>query len=167
MIRLVMVEPLQTYSTERAQLDCSMIVNNIQILSINSQTVKFEIQCSHYYDIDLSKNIIYSNNKEQGKLSPYTIISNVMNFTDCLFNENWDQTSQRIDFITSQNMRVKDVITYCLEMGVSAKDPPSYFLTRLLADECLLYNMNADIQSQYPWIYQPFNDALVFLTNGR
>ena len=32
MIRLVMVEPLQTYSTERAQLDCSMIVNNIQIL---------------------------------------------------------------------------------------------------------------------------------------
>lgn len=162
-IKLKMIEPLQTYNTEQVELDITMIVNDIKILSIDQQLVKFEVQCTHVHDMELSKNIIYSNNKEQGQISPYKVISDVVNQTDCYLDEDYVDTSQRIDFITSQSMMVKDVIRYCLEKGVSHKDPPTYFFTRLLDQDCVLFNMFSD----YHWMNQVCNDPLVFLTNGN
>lgn len=49
-----------------------------------------------------------------------------------LFDTQYVDTSNRIDFISSQTMNAMDIIDYCLRMGVSEKDPPSYFLTRIL-----------------------------------
>lgn len=155
-----MFEQLQIYETERVELNLTMIINDIKIISIDKQLVEFEVQCTHTNDIELSKNIIYSNNKEQGQISPYKVITDVVNQTDCYLDEDYVDTSQRIDFITSQSMTVKDVIKYCLEKGVSHKDPPTYFFTRLLDQKCILFNMF----SNYSWMNQVCNDPLVFLT---
>lgn len=162
-VRLLMVEPKQTYNEEEITLDCSLIVNDIKIISINQQFATFEIYCTYVTDIELSKNIMYSNNKEQGKISPYTIIEDVVSQLNCEFDYNYVDTSQRIDFITSQNMTVKHIIDYCLEMGVSKKDPPTYFLTRILDNTCMLFNQ----YSTNDYILDICNDNLVFLTEGN
>lgn len=49
-----------------------------------------------------------------------------------MFDNNYVDTSKTIDLITSQTMNAKDIIDYCLRQGVSEKDPPTYFITRLL-----------------------------------
>jgi len=157
-----MVEPKQSYNNEEITLECDLIVNNIKILSINQQFAKFEVECVYTTAIELSKNIMYSNNKEQGQISPYKIIGDVLNRVDCSFDNNYTDTSQRIDLITSQNTRIKNIIDYCLELGVSKNDPPTYFLTRILDNVCMLYNQ----LSTNDYIIDICNDNLVFLTEG-
>lgn len=62
------------------------------------------------------------------------------------FDSEYIDTSQRIDFISSQNMNAMDIIDYCLRMGVSEKDPPTYFLTRFSDNKSMLFNMKSQSQ---------------------
>ena len=96
----------------------------------------------HINFINLKKNITYATNKENGPISPYKIISDVVTKSGCDFDNNYVDTSQRINFITAQNMNVNDTIEYCLDLGVSKKDPPMYFMTRLRDNKCMLMNLS-------------------------
>ena len=98
----------------------------------------------------MKKNITYATNKENGPVSPYKIISDVVTKSGCDFDNNYLDTSQRIDFITAQNMNVNETIQYCLNLGVSEKDAPMYFMTKLLTNKCALMNLSAPFEYLLP-----------------
>lgn len=130
-----LVEPVQADKSEPTTLVKTFIVNNIRQDTQNREYISYEIEGQDLHMSDLIKNVNYSNDKTQGKLSPYKIISDIANRIGYTFDDEYVDTSKKIDLITSQTMNAMDIIDYCLRMGVSEKDPPTYFITRLL-DSC-------------------------------
>lgn len=134
-------EPQQYKNIPQNILKSSYLINNIQIELINENHALLSLEGTHINFINLKKNISYATNKEIGPVSPYKIISDVVTKSGCDFDNNYVDTSQRINFITAQNMNVNETIQYCLNLGISEKDPPMYFITRILDNKCMLYNL--------------------------
>lgn len=127
-----LIEPMHIDAKESTKLIKTFIINNIKQNTQNREYIMYEIEGQDLHITDLIKNVNYSNDKTQGKLSPYNIIADIANRIGYIFDTYFVDTSKRIDLITSQTMNAMDIIDYCLRMGVSEKDPPTYFITRLL-----------------------------------
>ena len=143
-LNINIVQPKKEFEQETIQLGGQFIINDMKILSQEREVITYEFIGTHINSLKLIKNINYANNKEQGKLSPYQIISNILNLVDYPLLSEFKDTSQKIDFISSQSMSIKDMINYCLHMGVSEYDPPTYFIHRLLDNKAILFNQLLD-----------------------
>lgn len=158
---ITLVQPQKEFESESVQLPGKFIINDLKILSQTREIISYEFIGTHVNSTKLIKNINYANNKEQGKLSPYQIISNILTLINYPLVPDFVDTTQKIDFISSQSMSVKDMINYCLHMGVSEFDPPTYFLHRLLDNKAVLLNQKTDLnimKNDYNLGLQVFTD---------
>jgi hypothetical protein len=136
------------------------IVNNVKLVSKNEEMNTYEFNGILNNNLTLIKNFNYATNKETGPVSPYRIISDILNAANYPLNRNYTDTSQKIDFITSQNMTIEDSIRYCLNLGVSKNDPPTYFVHNLIKNEAQLINQCSRLET----IYNPYNNKLGIYT---
>lgn len=73
--------------------------------------------------LKLLKNVNYSTNKETltGQESPYKIIKDINGIIGNSFDQQYVDTTRRIDFISSQNSSALEIINYCLKMRSRCK----------------------------------------------
>lgn len=160
-LELIMIQPKKDFEEKSFELSCKFILNDMKILDQSRDTISYNFIGTHINSIQLIKNINYANNKEQGKISPYQIIFNLLNLLNYPANNNYIDTTKKIDFISSQSMTVKDMINYCLHMGVSDYDPPTYFIHKLLDNTAMLINQKTDFNlllNTYNMSLQIFTD---------
>jgi uncharacterized membrane protein YcaP (DUF421 family) len=74
-----MVQPLHTDEPSPVILDKTFIINNLKLIEQTREYLRYEIEATDINIQNLYKNVNYSNDKTQGKLSPYKIISDIMN----------------------------------------------------------------------------------------
>lgn len=125
----------------------TFIINNVNIVSKQDETIIYEFIGELNNKTTLIKNYNYATNKETGKVSPYKIITDILQASNYPFDSNYTDTSQKIDFITSQNMTIEDSINYCLNLGVSKEDPPTYFVHNMLKGKAQLINQKSNTSS--------------------
>lgn len=142
------------------------ILSNTAIVSQTKDFIEYKFTCKQMNIINLLKNINYSTNKEtlSGQESPYKIIMNINNKIQNLFDNQYIETSRKIHFISSQNSSALDIIDYCLKMGVSEKDLPSYFFTRIADKKSMIFNQLSIINNLNKFI-NPTNINLTVQTN--
>jgi len=74
-----MVQPLHTDEPSSVTLDKTFIINNLKLVEQTREYLRYEIEATDLNIQNLYKNVNYANDKTQGKLSPYKIISDIMN----------------------------------------------------------------------------------------
>ena len=116
------------------------LINDIEIISQSKDFIMYKLHCVAESEINLIKNINYATNKDNGPMSPYKIISDICNKSHILFDTRYVDTAAKIDFISSPKMCVKEMIDYCLQLGITEKNPPSYFFSNLLTGKYIIYN---------------------------
>ena len=117
-----MKQPIQIESELGAglpeELNISFILDNTKIIDQERDKTEIHLIGTHTHILSLLKNINYSTNKEleTGQVSPYKIITDLMNKISFDFDINYIDTDTAIHFISSKTMNVKDMIDYCLIM---------------------------------------------------
>jgi hypothetical protein len=117
-----MKQPIQIETEVEAglpvELNISFILDNTKIINQERDKTEIHLFGTHVHILSLLKNINYSTNKEleTGQISPYKIITDLMNKISFDFDINYIDTDTAIHFISSKTMNVKDMIDYCLIM---------------------------------------------------
>lgn len=136
------------------ELNTMYIINNLKTIHQDKDQITYEFFAEEFNVLNFIKNINYATNKKIGDESPYKIIQAVCNKAEIVMDSDYVDTSLKINFITSQNMTVMDIIEYCLAMGAFGKNtPPSYFFSRLLDNTAMLFNQI----SQNPKTVEDYN----------
>lgn len=92
------------------------------------------------------------------KESPLVLINKLLTKINYPVDQIVNDTTQRINFISSQTMSVKDSIDYLLRRAVSPEDPPTYFVHNLKSGKAMLIN-NKKIEER---LFNPVNDLNVY-----
>lgn len=97
-------------------LTANFFITSYELIEHNRQNCIWQFEGISIEYLNLLKTISYATNKQTGPLSPYKIINDISLESNLPFDERYIDTERRIDFISSQSMTVRDIITYCLQM---------------------------------------------------
>ncbi len=148
--RLVIKQP--TYIDEKTvpkYFDFIVLITNSKIVDFNPKYSVYELHCEHSIVNLLNRHINYATSKELSDISPYQIITNVLNKVGFEVDEDKiAKTTQQIQFITSQDLTVKDIIQYCLAAGVSKNDKPAFFYFNNILNRPYVWNEDLDMKDE-------------------
>lgn len=131
-LQLYLLSPQLIESQPPPETTIQFFINNIMLIDTNQTQLKYKLIGQHVNNISLSQNINYATNKKDGPASPYKIIQQIFKKIQYSFDAEYDDTTEKINYITYKNQTIKDIITYCLSVGMNFKSPPMFFMQRLL-----------------------------------
>lgn len=138
-------------------------IDKVSTLFKKNTNTMYRFNATHYNQTSLLKNINYATTKDLKntsniKESPLVIIKELLHNVDYPIDQFVNDTIQRINFISSQTMSVKDCIDYLLRKAISINDPPTYFVHNLKSGKAMLIN-NKILEDR---LYNPTNNFNVY-----
>lgn len=126
-------------------LQALFYIFKIEIVKKMQSGIIYRFTAVHYNQTFLRKNINYATQKGNEDSigipqSPLKIIEKILTKIGYPHSTFYNDTEQRIHFISSQSMSIKDDIQYLLKLTPSKHDPPSYFMHSLRLNQAMLIN---------------------------
>lgn len=120
-------------------------VDKVETLFKKNTNIMYKFSATHYNQTYLLKNINYATTKDlkdtsNTKKSPLVIINEILKKIKYSSDQIVNDSTQRIDFISSQTMNIRDCIDHLLRKAVSIYDPPTYFVHNLKTNKAMLIN---------------------------
>ena len=138
-------------------------INKVETLFKKNNNTMYRFHTLHHNKTFLSKTVNYATIKNlkdtsNTKESPLIIINKLLSKVGYPIDQIVNDTTQRINFISSQTMTVEDCIDHLLRKAVSINDPPTYFVHNLKSGRAMLIN-NKTLEDR---LYNPSNDLNVY-----
>lgn len=163
LLHIAMIQPPpngQEYwkKADLLNLDLLFNVDKISTVFKKNNNTMYRFNTTHFNQKYLLKNINYSTIKDlkdtsNTKESPLAIINKLLFKVDYPTDQIVNDTTQRINFISSQTMSIKDCVDHLLRKAVSVEDPPTYFVHNLKSGKAMLIN-SKKLQDR---LYNPTN----------
>lgn len=140
------------------------MISEIQILSNDTQSILYKIAGMHVNYLTLMQNINYATDKtNDNKKYTFDIISEILenksvNYPIAKIPAN-NYKGKLIDFITYKNMRIMQVIQYCLAVSIDKSidyNKIYFFVHNMLQNKAYLISQSAD----YQFMTNPINMSL-------
>ena len=130
------------------------MVSEIQILSNDTQSIIYKITGMHVNYLTLMQNINYATNKlNDSKKHSFDIIAEILSNQNVAYPfmsiPAGKYKGKQIDFITYKNMRIMQVIQYCLAVSIETKNDYSkiyFFVHNMLQNKAYLISQSSDYQ---------------------
>lgn len=120
-------------------------VEKVETLIKQNTNTMYQFFATHANQSLLLKNANYATlndlkDTKETKESPLSIINKLLSKVKYPYDSFYNDSTQRINYITSQTMNVRDAIDQLLRKAVSLKDPPTYFVHNLKTGNAMLIN---------------------------
>lgn len=131
------------------QYNGDYMISEIQVLQKTEKEITYRITGTHVNYLTLLQNIDYATNTRSMPVPAFEIVQSIFNrleYPIASLTENFK--GKPIHFITYKNMRVMDIIQYCLSVSTSIQHGIYFFVHNMLQNKAYLINQN----SQYNYL---------------
>lgn len=144
-------------------LDLLFNVDKIETLFKKNTNTMYQLTATHFNQTLLLKNINYAtvknlNDTSNTMESPLVLINKLLSKVDYPIDEIVNDSTNRVNFISSQTMNVRDCIDHLLRKAVSIYDPPTYFVHNMKSGKAMLIN-SKKLEDR---LYNPTNTLNVY-----
>lgn len=138
-------------------------IEKVTTLFKKNNNTMYRFNTVHHNKTFLLKSVNYATVKDlkdtsNTKESPLAIINKLLKKINYPTDEIVNDTTQRVNFISSQTMSVEDCVDHLLRKALSLEDPPTYFVHNIKTNKAMLIN-NKKLEDR---LYNPCNDFNVF-----
>ena len=154
-IQIVYIDTKINKKTDNSQQNIQIqyngdyMISEIQVLQKTEKEITYRITGTHVNYLTLLQNIDYATNTRSMPVPAFEIVQSIFNrleYPIASLTENFKGTP--IHFITYKNMRVMDIIQYCLSVSTSIQHGIYFFVHNMLQNKAYLINQN----SQYNYL---------------